>query len=345
MKKASPLRDQVAEYIREQIVSGRFRPGGRLPAFELMSKRFKVSRGTLSKVYKVLKEQGFLYSVPRRGMYISSMPPHMSRVALLFYHSPEQCCRNAFYNGLRIELERMNYIVGNKRVVIYYNINPEAQTPEYERLKRAISGSCLAGLIFTRELFNSVRKSFLRYKPEIPYVYISGNKRLKQIPSIDFNSYQLWKSGLDSLRKAGKSRIAIVDRIEGISYIKSEKRNLARDIPDKWMVAAPVTSPGSTEDLITLLFDYPDRLRPEAIFLGNDNFILPVVNALRKLKLEPMRDVLLLAYSLFPERIKISREVALIGHNVHDIITGCVEALISPREEVPDVQYIKTVLK
>ena len=55
-----PLRVQVYNSVRRAIVSGRLRPGTRLPSTRALARRLKVSRNTILAAYEALLAEGLL---------------------------------------------------------------------------------------------------------------------------------------------------------------------------------------------------------------------------------------------------------------------------------------------
>jgi DNA-binding GntR family transcriptional regulator len=67
---AAPLRDQVLDVLRREILDLRLRPGQRLIERELMEK-FGVSRATVREVVVRLESEGLVTSVPQRGAIVT----------------------------------------------------------------------------------------------------------------------------------------------------------------------------------------------------------------------------------------------------------------------------------
>jgi DNA-binding transcriptional regulator YhcF (GntR family) len=340
MQKPSPVKNELASYIREQIISGKIQAGSKLPSFSSLQDKLKVSRGTIDKAYKDLKAQGFLYSIDRSGVYVSRHPPHAHQIALLLKLSPGECQKHTFYNALLNELENQNNTIYDKKIIVYYNVSSESNNSEYQQVINAISNNCLSGIILTEELFADADNAFLN----IPRVYIFGKKSFNQIPAVSVSEYQLWEAGLKYIKRQlniPTPRIAIMDQIKGISFIKSEKKNLAPDIPRHWMIAAPTSSPASVEDLASLLLDYPDDKMPQAIYIGNDGLIKPVLNAISRHPSPAARNILLLARSNSQDISEtIAEKVNIIACRISDILDYCVNVLTMPRSLVPEIQYV-----
>lgn len=67
-----PLRDAVADSLREQIVSGRYRPGERLGE-EAVATDLGVSRNPIREAFQSLAAEGFVELEPRRGARVAKI--------------------------------------------------------------------------------------------------------------------------------------------------------------------------------------------------------------------------------------------------------------------------------
>lgn len=70
----APLYIQIADYLRRQLVDGRFRAGQRLPTESQMGKDLQVAVGTLRKALSLLEEEGLLERRQGSGTYIRDLP-------------------------------------------------------------------------------------------------------------------------------------------------------------------------------------------------------------------------------------------------------------------------------
>jgi GntR family transcriptional regulator len=73
--------ERLADELRQQIVSGQYRPGDRLPSTLELMERTGVANLTVRGAYRVLVEEGLVESVPKRGFYVrrpSAMAWHMT---------------------------------------------------------------------------------------------------------------------------------------------------------------------------------------------------------------------------------------------------------------------------
>src|ERR1700734_922592 len=68
--------------LRADILSGRLRPGSRLPATRDLAAQYGLSRGTVVSAFEELKSEGYLHGSRGSGTYVSSvLPEHLLQVA------------------------------------------------------------------------------------------------------------------------------------------------------------------------------------------------------------------------------------------------------------------------
>ena len=109
---AIPIREQVADIIRKMIVNGELKADQQISEREI-SQMLMVSTTPVKEAFRVLQSEGLLYSIPRKGSYISKlsrknilqtvfMRGALEGVAAFF------AARNATYNEIMIMEEALN---------------------------------------------------------------------------------------------------------------------------------------------------------------------------------------------------------------------------------------------
>lgn len=69
----TPLYEQIYEYIKEDIQSGRIPYGEKLPSTRALSKYLEVSRSTVELAYEQLLSEGYIESEPYRGFFVAQI--------------------------------------------------------------------------------------------------------------------------------------------------------------------------------------------------------------------------------------------------------------------------------
>ena len=78
-----PIYEQIADQVREQILSGALRPGDALPSIRLLAKELRISVITTKRAYEELERDGFLDNVPGKGCFVAPQNRELLREAQL----------------------------------------------------------------------------------------------------------------------------------------------------------------------------------------------------------------------------------------------------------------------
>ena len=68
-----PLYEQIYDYIKQEIQSGRIRSGDRLPSTRALCRHLEVSRSTVELAYEQLLSEGYVETVPYRGYFVAQL--------------------------------------------------------------------------------------------------------------------------------------------------------------------------------------------------------------------------------------------------------------------------------
>lgn len=66
-----PLYRQIADELTQQITEGAYRPTRPIPGETALVQRYDVARETVRRAMAALREEGWIYTVPQRGSYVS----------------------------------------------------------------------------------------------------------------------------------------------------------------------------------------------------------------------------------------------------------------------------------
>ncbi len=67
-----PPYQQIADWLRQQIIAGDLRPGQVIPSEKDLVDLFGVARTTARRTVALLREEGLVRTVPQRGTYVTS---------------------------------------------------------------------------------------------------------------------------------------------------------------------------------------------------------------------------------------------------------------------------------
>lgn len=66
-----PIYEQLVEKLKELIIHEVFKTDAQLPSVRTLSKELTVNPNTIQKAYRELELQGYIYSVPGKGSFVS----------------------------------------------------------------------------------------------------------------------------------------------------------------------------------------------------------------------------------------------------------------------------------
>lgn len=61
-------------YLREEILSGKFKPGSYLPSARSLGAKLKISKSTVHNIFHLLQEEGLVQLYPGRGVVVIGTP-------------------------------------------------------------------------------------------------------------------------------------------------------------------------------------------------------------------------------------------------------------------------------
>ena len=71
--------DQIASQIKAQIIAGRLGQGEALPSIRLLARELRISVITTKRAYEELEREGYIYTVPGKGSFVSGVDAELLR--------------------------------------------------------------------------------------------------------------------------------------------------------------------------------------------------------------------------------------------------------------------------
>ncbi|WP_134684163.1 MocR-like pyridoxine biosynthesis transcription factor PdxR [Brevibacillus migulae] len=108
---SEPIFIQIYRYVKEQIEQGRFAPDSRMPSIRKTAAHLQINKNTIDSAYQLLQADGYIYSKPKSGYYVS---PRLSEHGTLSKRvPPSQPTRYRFrYN--HVETAHFPFRIWNK---------------------------------------------------------------------------------------------------------------------------------------------------------------------------------------------------------------------------------------
>jgi hypothetical protein len=280
----SPVkRDEIANYIREQVISGKWQPGQVVPSRLELEQMFETTPVTVQRAVQPLIEAGFLCAEGRRGTFVSQSPPHLNRFALVFPHDPQSPGgENAFFKTLGQAAAILRRRDGVD-IVPFYKLSGDLRCQEYLDLVRQLNGRNFAGIVFASRPF-LLKQTPVLDLPGVPRVAFATTG-YPNVKAISVQGGALRDQALRYISNCGKQRPCVVLPKGHYSAEFSEELielagSMGLSLRPEWIQFVDQANPWTCENLARLLFSANMKIRPDSIFIGDDNTIAPILKGL-----------------------------------------------------------------
>jgi GntR family transcriptional regulator len=71
LRSRQPIYEQLVDKLKELIIHEVFKADEQLPSVRLLAKELTINPNTIQKAYRELEHQGYIYSVPGKGSFVS----------------------------------------------------------------------------------------------------------------------------------------------------------------------------------------------------------------------------------------------------------------------------------
>lgn len=136
-----PLYIQLANYIKQEILSGRIKANEKLPSKRYLAHYLGLSVNTVLAAYDQLGAEGFVVSKPRQGLYAAALEDDISTEALylrplMVESEQEQTPVKIDFNSGKVDLKHFPYAIWRKLTTLclyedqgefFYNGNPQGE--------------------------------------------------------------------------------------------------------------------------------------------------------------------------------------------------------------------------
>ena len=294
---------ELLKTLRNRITGGEFPPGSALPLRHVLLAEYGLSVATFQKSINRLVEEGFLESRGIKGTVVSEYPPHLCHYALVVPENPKQIgAVDTFFAALRSVGEELSARTPGMRLLHYFVDNTNSGLhQELARLIEDAGNHLLAGIIFVNFVPSPEIQTALI---PCPCVVISrrSSDSYHEYPSLEFDSESLLARCLEYFHQRGRHR-----------------------------AAALILQNTSSERIIRMQNQLdPEKRRPDALAVLNENFMPLVVETLLELGLEPGRDVLLAAHCNYPSDARRYPNTEYFTFPAEDVLQKAISLLKHP---------------
>jgi len=74
LRSRQPIYEQLIENLKKLIITGALKTDEQLPSVRHLATQLTINPNTIQKAYRELEQQGYTYSLPGKGSFVSSLP-------------------------------------------------------------------------------------------------------------------------------------------------------------------------------------------------------------------------------------------------------------------------------
>lgn len=340
---AGTRQGSILAELREEIVSGKLRPGEPLPKRKELASRFGTSNGTIQEAVDTLAEEGFVQAIRGKGTYVREDLPHLSRYGLVCPQTPKP--NGHFSQFWRALAEAAGQIEESGKCSLPIQDAEKYRPGGAEKLKSALQKHTLGGLIFAD---CPVLESHFEGH-DIPRVSIASAPRSADVPAVYVDVPRFMERAVQDLQEEGCRRVAVLSSHPGVDDVKHFEHLASRagmQVPPYWKFAVNPTDGEALSTYVHLLMSHPDH-RPDGIVISDDNLVGNATAGLQAAGIRVPRDVKVVAETNFPA-VPVSRvPVKRLGFDIVALLRVCVEKIQAmQRGEAPEpMSYVEPVFE
>lgn len=133
LEKNKPIHEQISEWLREEISSGTFEVGDRLPSESELSDRFEVSRVTVRHALKTLENEGAIYRRQGLGSFVDEVEVEQPLVCLTDFD--EDMKRAGLQSRSKIILQEV--VEAGEQIARKLDLETDARVVRLDRVRLA----------------------------------------------------------------------------------------------------------------------------------------------------------------------------------------------------------------
>lgn len=313
--------------LRSAILQGHYALGAQLPTFDALVLEHGLSRATMQLVVRQLKEEGFVRSLHRSGLFVSETPPHLFRFGIVFPCHPGERDWNRFYGALLAESAVIAGRQPGVQIVPYFGVAPDRSRDGYAALLEEVADHRLAGLIITRGAGFLLHGSELQASG-VPAVAINHlASETGGIPVVNTDDRQFMARGLAWLAQRQRRRVAVVASRPSMGATVEACAAAGLTTRPHWLCPIGTDHVGQVRVVVQLLLDYPEGERPDCMVVANDNLVEEALSTIHASGIMIGRDIDIVAHCNWPWPVESPLPIARLGFHSHHFLNHCLEAI------------------
>lgn len=318
--------------MQRRILFGEYAPSTRIPPRSDLVRDYRVSPVTVQRVFDRLVEEGYVCPRGCKGTFVSERPPHLNRFWIVFPYADADT-PTPFRNALTkeaLKVSRRNKVT----ISVHVGHGGHFREGNYRQLLHDVTTHRTAGIIFA-SAGSYWNETPLRTEEGIPRVALShGPVGPKDIALVRFDRESFFDKALDWLKAQGRARVALLSGALPATYRDYFLRGIeTRGLETRpyWLQSVPAHEPDHARNLVHLLLNPDQRMRPDSLIVLDDSLIASMAEGIKDAGAQVPDELAVIAHANFPHTVPCAVPLRYLGYDVSDLLEVCIEILACQR--------------
>ncbi len=315
---------RAANGIKQLIARGDWAPGSRLPTHCELEQEFEVSHATMQQIIVRLKNEGFLISRDRQGIFVSPRPPSLYRIGIVL---PSNERENLFWEQMINEAAALTSEL-DRDFTVYRNIGSSYHDGKEWQLADDLANNRLAGLLILFNMHEECPQEAETYLNHPLPKFLFSTEPHPGCTRVTLDNDGLVVKGIEWLLGRGCERIAGLYRKENSPVAMAFRREQAMEqfyCPRSWQL--PIRNEELAEHIVQLLMALPRPERPQGLFIGDDNLTAHALRGLAACGLPADQLPVILSHCNWRKNLPDTLPVEYLGFDIRGILRACVRTI------------------
>jgi DNA-binding transcriptional regulator YhcF (GntR family)/DNA-binding LacI/PurR family transcriptional regulator len=351
-------KDYIADRLRRQIVSGKFRPGERLPTRRELTDSLETNPVTLQSAMHRLAEEGLIETKGSQGTFVTPKPPHISRCAIVLPEEDVQITTPRLWQALKIEAENIEKKSENRQIKVFFTGNEESQNSTKILAKNAKAGLIAALVVAAPTAM--LRKTHMPPPGHLPTISLCPPTHLYSgTPSILPDWEQFFIRAFKHLKsRRRKSPVVLLPNGSPEEEALPSQMNALHaawktglELPKEHILHVPADAPQTAADIVRFLMNPAEKgseISPvDSLVVAADDLVPPACKALRPLWQINKKHPEIVALTHFPWPALNDVPVRRLGFDIRSALESAIDLAFRIRsgEDVQEIQRLFPVFE
>lgn len=296
MGRRGPLpkkRMKIADWVRREIVRGKFAAGERLPDRKWFEANFAANQHSVQTAFDLLSDEGFVKAVPGHGTCVAKVLPYDGKFLLILHSDTVNAGSHLFAEALK---ESAKIVSSRRNVEFEIAAVPksEEETQAYDAFLARVRAHRYAG-VFAQTIAKWRGENVVTNIDDVPIAFIGKRDEhvhgslVVGIESETGIYTDVYRRHFASCRDAGKRKVAVFAAmpvgdvpVEEAEFRQFAKRNGVDVVPCGYQIfSMRAWNEVSFKYFLDLFFASDAGRSAEAVVLSDDNFLAPFAERCR----------------------------------------------------------------